>query len=86
VINNYYKCFDLSPGLVNDNVERIDINQISQDQFVEKYEKLYKPVVIKGATDNWKAKYKWTLTVSGHCTALAFTSSHNDATFSNSRG
>lgn len=54
----------MSLDSVHDNVERININEVSHEQFVEKYEKLYKPVVITGACDNWKAKYKWNLQVS----------------------
>ncbi|RWS31494.1 bifunctional arginine demethylase and lysyl-hydroxylase JMJD6-A-like protein [Leptotrombidium deliense] len=58
---NYSKTFDLSLDCVEDTVERIDCKEVSCDMFVEKYEKLYKPVVIKGVTDNWKASYKWNL-------------------------
>ena len=63
-VNNYAEKFDLSLDSVHDNVERINVNEVSHEQFVEKYEKLYKPVVITGACDNWKAKYKWNLKVS----------------------
>lgn len=46
---------------VQDNVERIDVNSVSPEEFIEKFEKPYKPVVIVGCQDNWKATYKWTL-------------------------
>lgn len=63
-LHNHANKFDLNHKLVKDNVERIDVNQVSPELFVEKYEKLYKPVVIRGATDKWKANTKWTTTVS----------------------
>ncbi|XP_022191241.2 bifunctional arginine demethylase and lysyl-hydroxylase PSR [Nilaparvata lugens] len=46
---------------VNDNVERIHVNKVSTTEFIEKFEKPYKPVVIVGCQDNWKATHKWTL-------------------------
>ncbi|KAJ6225030.1 hypothetical protein RDWZM_003575 [Blomia tropicalis] len=56
---NHCKKFNID--VHRDNCERIDVNKISPEDFIEKYEKLYKPVVITGVTDNWKANYKWTL-------------------------
>lgn len=50
--------------LVEDNIERIDVNQVSPQEFIEKFEKPYKPVVIRGIEDSWKARQKWTLDVS----------------------
>lgn len=58
---NHCKKFNID--VHRDNCERIDVNKISPEDFIEKYEKLYKPVVITGVTDNWKANYKWTLEV-----------------------
>jgi len=58
---NYYEKFDLNPNHYKDNCPRIDVNEVSPEQFVEKYEKLYLPVVINGCTKHWKAEYKWTL-------------------------
>lgn len=48
---------------VIENVERIHVKDYSPQEFIEKYEKPNKPVVIKGITDNWNANYKWTLEV-----------------------
>lgn len=45
----------------NDNVDRISENEVSPDEFIEKYEKIYKPVVITNVQTNWKANHKWTL-------------------------
>lgn len=46
---------------VDDNCERIDINEVTPEKFIEKYEKVYQPVVICGIQTNWKAKYRWNL-------------------------
>ncbi|KAL0279573.1 UNVERIFIED_CONTAM: hypothetical protein PYX00_001101 [Menopon gallinae] len=44
-----------------DNCERINETDFSPEEFINKYERLYKPVVICGIQDHWKAKFKWTL-------------------------
>ncbi|XP_054718906.1 bifunctional arginine demethylase and lysyl-hydroxylase JMJD6-like isoform X2 [Uloborus diversus] len=58
---NYAGSFELNLKSVKDNVERINVKDVPPDVFIEKYEKIYKPVVITGCTDHWKAQYKWTL-------------------------
>lgn len=45
----------------NDNVDRIDVNVATPEEFIEKYEKIYKPVVITNVQTNWRANHKWTL-------------------------
>lgn len=57
-----YKKFD-EFTVVSDNCERINLSDVTPKDFIEKYEKLYKPVVICGIQENWKAKFKWTLEV-----------------------
>ena len=42
-----------------DNIERIHIDDITVEEFYERYEKAGKPVIIKGACDSWDAKTKW---------------------------
>ena len=44
-----------------DNCERIHAPDVDCDEFIEKYEKIYKPVVITGIQEGWKAQSKWTL-------------------------
>ncbi|XP_065336247.1 bifunctional arginine demethylase and lysyl-hydroxylase JMJD6 [Cloeon dipterum] len=56
----YAKCFGPFKE-VSDNVDRIHCKDYSPQEFIDKYEKPYKPVVICGLTDSWKAKHKWTL-------------------------
>ncbi|XP_049882958.1 bifunctional arginine demethylase and lysyl-hydroxylase PSR [Pectinophora gossypiella] len=45
----------------DDNVDRIDANEVSPEEFIDKYEQIYKPVVITNVQTNWKANHKWTL-------------------------
>lgn len=46
---------------VDDNTERVDANVVSCEDFIKHYESKYKPVVITGITNGWKANEKWTL-------------------------
>jgi len=46
---------------VEDNCERIDMAQVGCEEFIERYEKIYKPVVITNCTAGWRAHEKWTL-------------------------
>ncbi|CAG2067287.1 unnamed protein product, partial [Timema podura] len=48
---------------VVDNVERIQVKDVPPNEFIDKYESTYKPVVICGVQDSWKATYKWTMEV-----------------------
>nr|CAG4650179.1 EOG090X06UY [Sida crystallina] len=57
---NYIKNFHLFMQ-VNDNVERISASEVSTEEFIQKYEKPYKPVVILDAQKGWMANYKWTI-------------------------
>lgn len=57
---------------VDDNVDRIHHKDFSPQEFIDKYEMPYKPVVICGLTDQWKAKSKWTLHVSYQVTEFFF--------------
>nr|CAG4647077.1 EOG090X06UY [Megafenestra aurita] len=56
----YYK--DFKPyTLFCDGAERISVETTSPQDFIDKFEKPYKPVVILDAQNNWMANYKWTL-------------------------
>ncbi|XP_005109011.1 bifunctional arginine demethylase and lysyl-hydroxylase JMJD6-A [Aplysia californica] len=57
--HNYAERFDLSKSTVSDNVERVDASQLSIEEFQEKYEKTYTPVVITNCQTDWAASYKW---------------------------
>lgn len=56
----YYRKFDKFREF-EDNVERINVDEVSPEQFIERYERIYKPVVIEGVQNGWKALDKWTL-------------------------
>ncbi len=57
----YANNFDLSYDKINDTLDRIHVNDVSCEEFIQRYEKPYKPVVILGAQDDWNAQQKWTL-------------------------
>lgn len=44
-----------------ENVERIHAGQVNCQEFIDRFERSYIPVVIEGAQDHWKALQKWTL-------------------------
>lgn len=58
---DYKNNFDCSLKGAKDEGERVHTNDISVEEFIERFEKPYKPVIIEGITDNWKARYKWSL-------------------------
>ncbi|XP_067618660.1 bifunctional arginine demethylase and lysyl-hydroxylase PSR [Eurosta solidaginis] len=45
----------------DDNVDRIKQSEYSCEEFIERYEKPYLPVVIEGCQEGWPAEEKWTL-------------------------
>jgi len=51
-------------GEFQDNAERINESDVTTEEFVEKYEKPYKPVIIQGVQNGWRAQHKWTIEVS----------------------
>lgn len=58
---NYHENLSLSQSDVKDNVERVDARTLSVEEFIEKYEKPFKPVVLTHVQDNWLALQKWTI-------------------------
>ncbi|XP_020295595.1 bifunctional arginine demethylase and lysyl-hydroxylase PSR isoform X1 [Pseudomyrmex gracilis] len=53
---NFHKFWEFE-----DNAERIDESNVTTEEFVEKYEKPYKPVIIRGVQNGWRAQQKWTI-------------------------
>lgn len=45
----------------SDNVERIHVKDVNCQQFIDRFERAYKPVVIEGVQKDWSALRKWTL-------------------------
>lgn len=60
--HNYSKKFDKFWDF-KDNVDRITESEVSPQEFINKYEKPYIPVIIKGVQNGWKAQQKWTIEV-----------------------
>ncbi|XP_065354091.1 bifunctional arginine demethylase and lysyl-hydroxylase PSR [Calliphora vicina] len=46
---------------VKDNVERINEREVSNQEFIKRFEEPYLPVVIEGSQQGWQALEKWTL-------------------------
>ena len=61
--HQYFKNFNLDYSNIPDNIDRIDVNKVSIDEFIEKYEKPYKPCILLNSQNDWLAKEKWTLEV-----------------------
>lgn len=58
---NHANNFDTSWDKVNDQLERIKVSEVSEKEFIQRYEAPYIPAVIVGVQDTWNARYKWTL-------------------------
>ena len=63
---NLAQTFDVSGRTVKDSVERISTTEFTAEEFIQKFESQYKPVVLTHTQDDWMAKKKWTLEVSVH--------------------
>ncbi len=61
--HNYYKTFDMSYNNLPDNIDRIDVNKVSLEEFIERYERPYKPCILLNTQNEWLAKEKWTMEV-----------------------
>ncbi|KAK3102190.1 hypothetical protein FSP39_009492 [Pinctada imbricata] len=57
---DYARTFDTSHRAVKDNVERVDVERVSHQEFIEKYERNYIPVVLTNVQREWPASFKWT--------------------------
>lgn len=44
-----------------DTIERVHVDEITVEEFLEKYEKGSRPVIIRGIADRWPAMREWQL-------------------------
>lgn len=59
--HNYVHTDLLSTDKINDTLPRVHIDDITLEEFIEKYERPKKPVIIIGAMDAWPAMQgEWT--------------------------
>ena len=49
---------------LRDSVERVSALHVSCEDFIDQYERVYKPVVITDVQKDWPAREKWTTCVS----------------------
>jgi hypothetical protein len=54
---------DTRPESGPDTIERVDASRMSYEQFVDRYERPGKPVILLGLTDAWRANQRWTMPV-----------------------
>jgi histone arginine demethylase JMJD6 len=52
---------DIEAARKRDTVTRINYDEVSKEEFIERFEKPGQPVVILGCTEGWKANAEWTL-------------------------
>lgn len=58
--------FDCSLDKCADDLERVDGSTLTIEEFVEKYEKPRKPVILTNLQTGWQAGQKWNLEVRDH--------------------
>jgi len=44
----------------HDNIERISYDEVSEEEFAERFERVNKPCIITGVTQDWDVDNNWT--------------------------
>lgn len=47
------------PDTFTDTIERININDLTVEEFIERYEKGNRPCIITGVTETWRGSQEW---------------------------
>ena len=49
------------PQTFVDTIERVNVNEITVEQFIEKYERGSRPCILTGVTEKWRGNTEWQL-------------------------
>lgn len=52
---------------LNDTIERVSIDKITVEEFIYKYERGSRPVILTGVAKEWPAWQEWKVSVSNFC-------------------
>ena len=55
------------PEQFRDTIERISVSDLTVEEFIERYERGNRPVIITGVTETWAGTQEWQLKVSERC-------------------
>ena len=47
------------PTVFTDTIERIHINDLTVEEFIERYERGSRPVIIQGVAETWAGNQEW---------------------------
>ena len=52
------------PEVFTDTIERVDVNALTVEEFIERYERGSRPCIITGVADTWAGNTEWQVAVS----------------------
>ena len=55
--NDVLKVHD--PATFTDTIERVNVNDLTVEEFYDRYERGNRPVIITGVTEEWAGKTEW---------------------------
>ena len=64
--NRHYETFDFSQLEsipTSPELDKLHVTSITPEEFLEKYENQYKPLLLTGVMDNWPGFHNWSLDV-----------------------
>ena len=60
--NDILKVHD--PETFTDTIERVNVNDLTVEEFIERYERGNRPCIITGVTETWPGNQEWQIKVS----------------------